>query len=214
MGEIPNIREIHVSPFLKPYRGILHAEDIPAREGPSPTIIGIAPQRQENQKTTGNQLETVQERLRQKALAYPRDLVFESSFLERLGGTFALKLKKRDHPAVRGKPAWSTATPYTNHTERSWIKRFGYEIAHAHQADGSLHVILHPHDVRTFIEQGWGQRHPLASTSAHWMFYWDNIQSLWNPDSRPPIPETLVFLYAPRDADEIDTVIKIVDAAI
>jgi hypothetical protein len=214
MGEIPSIFAIKVSPFLSPYRGILHASDLPQRHGRRPTIGGTAPQRQKDQKTTLNQFEVVQNRLHNKAVDYPRDLLFEQSFLERLGGSWALKVRKQTHPATSTSAAWSTTTAYTSRPERAWIKRFGYEIAHAHHADGSMHVILHPEDVRTVIEQGWGERHPLASTSWHWMFYWDSVKSLWNPASRPPVPETLVFLYAPRNKKEVDCIVRIIDAAI
>lgn len=158
--------------------------------------------------------EDLQEGIRQKAITYPRDLVFESSFLERLGGTIALNVRRQDHPAIGNNPAWSTATPYTRRPERSWIKRSGYEIADAHHGDGSLHVILHPEDIRTAIEQGWGELHPLASTWWFWMFYWNYVQSWWNPTARPPIPETLVLLYAPRNSDKLAISLIIVDAAI
>ncbi|KAE8448029.1 hypothetical protein EG329_009952 [Mollisiaceae sp. DMI_Dod_QoI] len=224
MGQI-NIFKIHVDPFLKPYRGILHAEDIPARTASRPTIIGISPQRQRDQKTSIRRFEIVKRRLSEKADKYARDLVFETSFLESLGGTTGLKVRKREHdasPAITNRDgtvtparaAWSNATPYTSHPKRTWIKQFGYEIAHAHHVDGSLHVILHPEDVRTVIEQGWGERHPVACTSWYWLTYYNTIKHFFYTDSRPPIPETLVFLYSPKDDAETDIVMRIVDAAI
>lgn len=30
------------------------------------------------------------------------------------------------------------------------------------ETDGSLHLTLHPKDVKLVLERGWGQRHPLA----------------------------------------------------
>lgn len=221
-GQIPSLFEIHVDPFLRPYRGILHADYIGERQGPRPTIIGTAPQRQKDQKTSIKQYERVNNILINKARTYGRDLVFELSYLERLGGTYGLKARKQSHNAVpetlKGGAikAWSTATKYTEHANRSIIKQFGYEIAHAHHADGSLHVILHPEDVRTVIEQGFGERHPIASTSWHWLFYYNTWKQYWWPKDgcRPPIPETLVFLYAPRSKEELDSVSTIVDAAI
>lgn len=43
-------------------------------------------------------------------------------------------------------------------------KKVGYEIAHAHPADNSLHMLLSPADARTVIEASWGCRFPSTST--------------------------------------------------
>ncbi|KAF8859272.1 hypothetical protein BDZ45DRAFT_364267 [Acephala macrosclerotiorum] len=226
-GQIPSNFDIHVSPFLKPYRGILHADYLPKREDPSgvrPTIIGTAPQRQKDQKTSIQQYELLGAGIAAKAAKHARDLIFEGSFLEVFGGTQALRLRRRDHPAVPeirnykgnvtqvASAAWSNTTSYIN--RRPIIKQFGYELCHAHHADGSMHVVLHPEDVRTVIEQGWGERHPLACTTWIWMTYFKLKYKFITKTARPPIPETLVFVYAPKNEDEINTVLKIVDASI
>ena len=39
----------------------------------------------------------------------------------------------------------------------------GYEIAHAHPADNSLHVLLSPVDACTVIEAAWGRRFAVPS---------------------------------------------------
>lgn len=69
------------------------------------------------------------------------------------------------------------------------------EFAHIHPAyDGSLHMALSDEDFKTVIDKQWGERHPLAG--------------------KGPIPETIALVYAPRDIEEIDTVMKIVNASL
>ncbi|MGB1340179.1 MAG: hypothetical protein ACPG5H_07900, partial [Cycloclasticus pugetii] len=69
------------------------------------------------------------------------------------------------------------------------------EFAHIHPAyDGSLHMALSEEDFKTVIDKQWGERHPLAG--------------------KGPIPETIALVYAPRDIEEIDTVMKIVNASL
>lgn len=36
------------------------------------------------------------------------------------------------------------------------------EIFHVHASDGSMHMTLHPADLKTVLEAGWAERHPLA----------------------------------------------------
>ncbi|KAF8471192.1 hypothetical protein BDZ91DRAFT_516230 [Kalaharituber pfeilii] len=73
----------------------------------------------------------------------------------------------------------------------------GGEVTHVHPFDGSLHVTLHPEDARTVIEAGWGERHPLANG---WRF-------------SKFLPTGFVILYAPRNNVEVETVMRIVGAA-
>ena len=42
-------------------------------------------------------------------------------------------------------------------------RRLAYEIAHAHPADNSLHVLLSAADARTVIEAAWGRRFAVPS---------------------------------------------------
>lgn len=71
-------------------------------------------------------------------------------------------------------------------------------MCHAHPSDGSLHMTLHPADAKTVLEAGWGERHPLARGG-------------W---CRRFVPKEFVLVYAPRDEAEIETVVKIVSAAV
>ena len=66
----------------------------------------------------------------------------------------------------------------------------GREFAHLHALpDSSLHMVL-PGSVATdAIDAGWGELHPEAGTGG--------------------IPPTMVLIYAPRDAAEIDVVLSL-----
>lgn len=71
-------------------------------------------------------------------------------------------------------------------------------MCHAHPSDGSLHMTLHPADAKIVLESGWGERHPLARGG-------------W---CRRFVPREFVLIYAPRDAGDIDVVMKIVAASV
>ncbi|MCJ1443407.1 MAG: hypothetical protein MMC23_003905 [Stictis urceolatum] len=67
------------------------------------------------------------------------------------------------------------------------------EIAHLHGSDGSLHMTLHPSDAKLVIENGWGERHPLAG------------RGTW-------VPKGFMMIYAPRNQQELDAVVDIMRA--
>jgi len=70
----------------------------------------------------------------------------------------------------------------------------GREFAHLHPSpDRSLHMALPPDVVRTAIEQGWAELHPVAA--------------------RGLIPGTAVMVYAPRDPEEVDIVARLVETS-
>ncbi len=70
----------------------------------------------------------------------------------------------------------------------------GREFAHVHPAyDVSMHMALSEVDFNEVIEKKWGEKHPLAGLG--------------------PIPETIAMVYAPRDEDEINIVLNIVQAS-
>ena len=147
----------NVKPDQEPYRGLLW--DLPRREGERPTVKGCAPQRQVNYKTRSATFDLHIAHQIALAKAHPEVVKTETSFLE--SHTQAL---------------FALPSAYTEHKSRPTIKQFGYEIAHPHRIDGSLHMILHPEDVRTVIEAGWGERHPLANTRWYWLFYFNHIK--------------------------------------
>ena len=70
----------------------------------------------------------------------------------------------------------------------------GREFAHIHpMPDGSLHVALPPEVAQEAMRKGWAEQHPVAR-----MGY---------------IPQNVVMIYAPRDAQEIEVVAGLVDEA-
>ncbi|KAL4894086.1 hypothetical protein BDV59DRAFT_176810 [Aspergillus ambiguus] len=75
------------------------------------------------------------------------------------------------------------------------------EVCHGHPSDGSLHLTLHPADVRLMLERGWGQRHPLARED----WWWSAMRT---------VPPGFVMVYAPRNAEELESVMEIVRAAV
>lgn len=76
-----------------------------------------------------------------------------------------------------------------------WICRTKGEIVHVHDTEGSLHVVLQPDDAQTVVSAGWGELHPLAGRAVF------------------GLPETYVFLYAPRDSDDAQMIEQIIHRA-
>jgi hypothetical protein len=80
---------------------------------------------------------------------------------------------------------------------RSPVRRTcGGEICHAHPSDGSMHMTLHPADARVVLEAGWGERHPLARGGWFEKF----------------VPEGFVMVYAPRGEEDVEVLLRIVEA--
>jgi hypothetical protein len=68
----------------------------------------------------------------------------------------------------------------------------GREFAHIHPLpDGSLHAALPPETAEEAVEKGWAEQHPVAR-----MGY---------------IPENVVMIYAPRDTQELEIVLGLVE---
>jgi hypothetical protein len=67
----------------------------------------------------------------------------------------------------------------------------GREFAHIHPIpDGSLHAALPPEVAQEAISKGWAEQHPVARMSY--------------------IPQNVVMIYAPRDAEEVEVVAGLV----
>lgn len=71
------------------------------------------------------------------------------------------------------------------------------EVCHVHHSDRSLHMNLHPDDAKVVLEKGWGERHPLARGG--WCSRY--------------VPREFIMVYAPRDANEMEVVCRIIEAA-
>ncbi|KAF2182258.1 hypothetical protein K469DRAFT_587152 [Zopfia rhizophila CBS 207.26] len=163
-------RPLPVPPHFRPQNGYLSS--LPRREGERPVVRGIAPQRQQTQKSPAGVYEILVEKLRELARDPENKLVERTSCFEKhSSGLF-------------------TSVPLTR-TCRG-------EICHAHPSDGSLHMTLHPADAKVVIENEWGERHPLAKGG--WF--------------RRFVPREFVLVYAPRSDEEVETVVRIVDAGV
>ncbi|KAI9800767.1 MAG: hypothetical protein M1833_003184 [Piccolia ochrophora] len=160
--------------ILRPERGHLYAKraNIPRRSGHRPEVTGIAPHRQITQKGQPSDFAALAAAIHSIADARPLSLTLGTSCFEKHGtGLFSLHPQ---HPTCKG------------------------EVCHAHPSDGSLHLTLHPDDVRLVLERGWGERHPLAKGG--WLTRF--------------VPPGFVMIYAPRDADELSVVVEIINAAV
>ncbi|KAF9879986.1 hypothetical protein CkaCkLH20_02797 [Colletotrichum karsti] len=169
------------NPDVLPERGILVQQlgddlglsRLPYRPGPRPLVAGIAPQRQLDQHGTEPHYHALRRTLERLAAEKPARFGTARSCLEKHGlGLFAR------HPV--------------NVTCNG-------EVCHVHDSDHSLHMSLHPDDIREVLAKGWGQRHPLA---------WKGrlVQM--------PVPEEFIMVYAPRDDHELKIVCRIIEAAI
>jgi hypothetical protein len=62
-----------------------------------------------------------------------------------------------------------------------------------HEEDGSLHLTLAPHDAKTVIERGWGERQGLSGVL---------------------LPRSYLMVYAPRSGENEEEEIKVVESII
>ena len=161
--------------------------DLEVRPGQRPKVVGIAPQRQLDQRAPKHVLDYL--------LTYLDHLSAENSSRIRTATSF---LEKQTNALLANSDC---VTQPMFHT-------LGCEIVHPHKVDGSLHCMLHPEDIEMVISAGWGERHSIARADPWWMFWF------FATESRPPIPEHLCFLYAPRSEYEVCVVAEIVEAGV
>jgi hypothetical protein len=159
-------------PASNPPAGVLGKNPLPLRCGPRPTVVGIAPQRQVDQQGPRECYLALRELLENHGNKHKDYIGIGTSCFEKHGlGLFAR------YPV--------------NNTCMG-------EICHVHNSDHSMHMNLHPDDVKEVLAKGWGQRHPLA-----WRGRW----------FRMPVPRQFVMVYAPRTMDEVKVVCRIIEAA-
>ncbi|KAF2131761.1 hypothetical protein P153DRAFT_286593 [Dothidotthia symphoricarpi CBS 119687] len=127
-------RPLPIPPHFRPQKGYLRS--LPRRVTRRPLVQGIAPQRQQTQKSSEKLYAQLVARL-QSLARDPRNMLMErtSCFEKHSSGLFA-------------------TLPIT--------RTCGGEVCHAHPSDGSLHLTLHPADAKLVLEHGLGERHPLA----------------------------------------------------
>ncbi|KAF2639850.1 hypothetical protein P280DRAFT_519238 [Massarina eburnea CBS 473.64] len=166
------LRPLPIPPHFRPQNGYLTPSSLPTRPGSRPSVRGIAPQRQQTQRSSGDMYKSLVAATR-KLISEPANCLVEqtSCFEKHSSGIFA-------------------STPIT--------RTCGGEVCHAHPSDGSMHTTLHPADANIVIENGWGERHPLARGG-------------W---CRRFVPREFMLIYAPRDKEEVEVIMKIVSAAV
>lgn len=164
-----------VPQLLHPQFGIV--KELPKRVGPRPRVAGIAPQRLLTQRGGAEMYQALSLAIKHLARCHPDRLYLGISCFEKHSiGIFSHhSLRRHDRPTCNG------------------------EICHAHPSDGSLHLTLHPADVKFVIDQGWGERHPLSRENWWW--------------GARIVPSGFVLIYAPRDEKELSCVMEIVRAA-
>lgn len=144
---------------------------LPYRQGPRPVVRGVAPHRQKDQRSSPEVLAALRHALRTLANGQKDQLIVGKSCFEKHGiGLFCLK------PVIQ--------------TCRG-------EVCHVHSCDGSLHLVLHPKDIKMVLVRGWGERHPLARGGWFQRF----------------VPKEFTLIYAPRNLRELETTLEIVAAA-
>ncbi|KAF3480203.1 uncharacterized protein GIQ15_05550 [Arthroderma uncinatum] len=158
---------------LNPQTGIM--KYLPTRFGPRPQVAGIIPHRQVSQQATPFMYAALREEIKKIALSNPDRLYEGTSCFEKHSTGLFTPLDLPNRVTCNG------------------------EVCHAHPIDGSIHMTLHPADVKFVIERGWGERHPLARDSWWWIFRL--------------VPTGFVMIYAPRTLEELDSVVKIIHAA-
>lgn len=82
----------------------------------------------------------------------------------------------------------------------SIVSKTKREIGHLHESDSSGHVVLSIADANQVVAKGWGERHRLTGTV--------------DPTGTFAIPLGYTMLYVPRNFEEVETYLKIFDAAI
>ncbi|RDW71999.1 hypothetical protein BP5796_08033 [Coleophoma crateriformis] len=144
---------------------------LPKRAGSRPTIAGIAPHRQIDQPGCPEMYQKLRWSIEDLARRRPELVATDTSCFEKKG--LALFALNPINATCRG------------------------EICHIHHSDRSMHMNLHPDDAKLVLENGWGERHPLAKGG--WL--------------RRYVPREFVMVYAPRNKTELEFVGRIIEAA-
>ncbi|KAL4786107.1 hypothetical protein BJX76DRAFT_346537 [Aspergillus varians] len=187
---------------LYPKSGFLTHAAIPARPGSRPTVVGIAPQRQLNQKPGGAMYDALATEIHRLALSHPNTLYTATSCFEKHSTGIFHRLPSTTATTPSSSSTTNTGVSKTpkpaSNTHNHRITCNG-EVCHSHPSDGSLHLTLHPADVKLVLERGWAQRHPLARDSWWWV--------------TKIVPTGFVMVYAPKNEEELRVVVEIIRAA-
>ena len=162
------------NPFLS--RSFL--ETLPRRSGPPPQVHGILRQCQLSQKGPETLLDDLTRLITGLADTYPSYCYLGRSTFEQGNTTLFSRSITDTEPRYHG------------------------EICHAHPRDGSMHLTLHPADVKTVVDAGWGERDPIAQSE--WGWWWRLIS---------PASAGFTMIYSPRNQEELDIIEEIIRAA-
>ncbi|OOG00958.1 hypothetical protein ASPCADRAFT_125961 [Aspergillus carbonarius ITEM 5010] len=191
---------------LLPQTGLLSSTSIPYRTGPRPTVAGIAPQRQTTQKGSLAMYDILSTEIQRLVSQHPETLYEGTSCFEKHStGVFCTGPTTAPNPhhtssTTKERDIDISSTILTRPHQWRHRRTCNGEVCHAHPSDGSLHLTLHPADVKLVIERGWGQRHPLTRESWWWCYL-------------RTVPTGFVMVYAPRNREELETVLEIIRAA-
>lgn len=161
--------------------GYLTSSSLSTRPGTRPIVKGIIPQRQITQQGNPSSFILTHACLKTLSTAHPTKCLTAQSCAETHSkGLFSLVDRQ----------GCSRGTKPSGLCEG--------EVCHVHPFDGSVHVKLHPEDVKIVIEKGWGERHSLANGWTFGKF----------------LEEGFMLIYAPRDTTEVEALLSIVGAGI
>ena len=158
---------------------------LPHRCGPRPTVAGIAPQRQTDQKPEIHLHQAMRRALNSLADSHPSIISKGNSCFEKHGLALFLSEDREPH-------APNIGSTHLNET----CQKTG-EFCHLHGTDTSMHLTLHPQDAALVISHGWGERHPLAGR---------------NIFGKVLLPAGFVMVYAPNEEYQIGVLMEIVRA--
>jgi len=157
----------------------LDANTLPARDGPRPKIMARTMPQRQVPYAAGVVPPDVVDRVANMmgALSMLHDDLLD------------LRASKTEGGSTEAIYAKSSLTTLSEKARAD--KLLACEIAHAHPAEGSLHVWLSEADAKIVVEKGWGLRFPLKFVDKGW-----------------------TMVYAPRTTEEADVAEKIVKAGI
>ncbi|KAL8994755.1 MAG: hypothetical protein Q9169_005365 [Polycauliona sp. 2 TL-2023] len=177
----------------RPANGFLR--ELPTRPQPRPSVAGIAPHRQTNQKPPAYLYQLLRIALYSLVGANSKLLRSGNSCFEKHGLALFLCLCPQCPDAECHTELLHSGPTHMNRT----CEDTG-EICHLHPSDSSMHLTLHPSDAALVISQGWGERHPLAGCAVLGI-------------GGRLLPEGFVMVYAPQQESQIGILKDIVRAA-
>ncbi|KAI4240574.1 MAG: hypothetical protein L6R40_005062 [Gallowayella cf. fulva] len=168
---------------------------LPKRPQPRPSVAGVAPHRQTNQKPPASLYQMMRTALYDLVSNNSKLLRSGNSCFEKHGLALFLCLCPQCPDAQCHTELLHPGPTHMNST----CEDTG-EICHIHPSDSSMHLTLHPSDAALVISKGWGERHPLAGC-------------LVFPLGKRLLPEGFVMVYAPQDESQVGVLKEIVRAA-